>query len=585
MMQQRLAAIFAADVCGYSRLMAADDRATVAALDAARAVFRSHIDTTGGRVIDMAGDSVLAVFDSASGALAAAMAIQADLAQMAEPLPDERRMRFRIGLHLGEVIQKDDGTIYGDGVNIAARLEGLAAPGGLTVSAAVEGAVRGRTKASFIDLGPQSVKNIPQAVHAYAWDTPLAQPVAAALVANAQPSLAVLPFDNLSKDPEQEYFADGVTEDLLTELSRYRWLTVIARNSSFTYKGRAHDVRQVGRDLGVLYVLEGSVRKSGMRIRVSCQLLDAATGNHVWAERYDREMADVFDLQDEITLTIAGAIEPELSKAEQERVRRKPVDNLDAWDLYHRGLWHLWQYTPAAHLEAKRLLGEAVARSPRFAAAHSHLALCIFSGVFNALGEPPEAMRTAFGMARHALSLDEKDPIAHFVIGRISTQMGDHATAIAELETAIRLNPSMAQAHYGLANALTVSGHAAQAIPECEAAERLSPHDMSRWAMQTVHAFALLMLDRTDEAEAMARASIRHPGSTFWAHAMLACVLGHLGRLEEARAALARVIELQPAFSAAYVARVYAGSHPEVNARYYEGLYLAGLPRAALSGT
>jgi adenylate cyclase len=541
-------------------------------------------------VLDMVGDSVLAVFDTASGAVAAALAVQRDLETAAEATTEDRRMRFRIGVHLGEVMEKSDGTVYGDGVNIAARLEGLAAAGGITISAAVEGAVRGRVGAHFADQGEQSVKNITHPVHAYRWVTTPQQAPARALprtdkASRGNPSIAVLPFDNLSNDPEQDYFADGIAEDLLTTLSRYHWLMVIARNSSFTYKGRSHDIRQVGRELGVRYVLEGSVRKSGSRIRISCQLIDASNGNHVWAERYDRNLAEIFELQDEITLTIAGAIEPELSKAEQERVRRKPVDNLDAWDLYHRGLWHMWQYSREANDEAKRLFAAAIELDPQFAAAHSYLALSIFSGVFNALGDPPQAILLSRDAALRALAIDEKDAVAHFVLGRVSTQLGDHSAAITELETAIRLNPSLAQAHYGLGNALTFSGRPEQAIAKCEAAERLSPHDPSMWAIQTVHALALVLLDRLDEAEALARAATRHPGATFWTHAILACVLGHLGRTEDARGALARLLELRPDFSESFVARVYSGNDPNVSQRYWEGLYKAGLPRPTVTET
>ena len=583
--RQRLAAILAADVCGYSRLMAQDERATVDALDAARAVFGQHVEANGGRVVDTAGDSVLAVFDTASGAVSAAIAVQGELARLGEATPEDRRMRVRIGVHLGEVIEKADGTVYGDGVNIAARLESLAPPGGVTISAAVEGAIRGRVGARFADQGAQSVKNIPDPVHAYQWVGASPQHLGRAAPAStkgtmADYGIAVLPFDNLSNDSDQEYFADGIAEDLLTALSKFQRLMVIARNSSFTYKGCAHDIRRVGSELGVRYVLEGSVRRSGNRVRITAQLIDAATGNHVWAERYDRDLADIFDLQDEITRTIAGAIVPELSKAEQERVRRKPLESLDAWDLYQRGLWHLWHYTREAYPEAKRLLGAAIALDPDFAPAHSHLAVCILSGVINMLGESPQALPAARDAALRALALDKKDPVAHFVLGRISTQMGDHDAAIISLETAIRLNPSLAQAHYGLGNALTMSGRPEQAIEKLEMAARLSPHDPSMWAFQVVHAAALLLMNRLDEAEAIARASTRHPTSTFWTYATLASVLGHLGRTDDAREALAKLLELKPDYSDALVKSIYRGAHPRMSA-VQEGLYKAGMPRPA----
>ena len=289
-LRQRLAAILAADVAGYSRLMASDERGTVAALDAARKVFRTRIEASQGRVIDMAGDSVLAVFETATGAVSAALAIQGEVNTSASAAPEDRRMRFRIGVHLGEVIEKPDGTVYGDGVNIAARLEGLAEPGGLTISDSIHNAVRGKVMASFVDRGEQRVKNIPHPVRAFAVSAPGGGVTAPARPAGAaglplpdNPSIAVLPFANMSGDPEQEYFADGITEDIITDISQISGLLVIARNSSFTFKKQHVDVKEVARKLGVRHVLEGSVRKAGMKVRINVQLIDAETGGHVWA--------------------------------------------------------------------------------------------------------------------------------------------------------------------------------------------------------------------------------------------------------------------------------------------------------------
>src|SRR5216683_1178509 len=301
--RQRLVAILAADVAGYSRLMAVDERATVVALDAARRVFKAQIESHQGRVIDMAGDSVLAVFETATGAVAAALAIQETLAATEGAVPKDRRMRFRIGVHLGDVIEKADGTVYGDGVNIAARLEGLAEPGGITVSEGVQVALRNRVAATFEDQGEQQVKNISHPVRAFRVRGPnaaVSKPSGTAV----KPELAVLPFANMSGDPEQEYFADGMVEDIITALSRFRQLFVIARNSTFTYKGRAVDVRHVAKELGVRYVLEGSVRKSGGRVRITGQLIDAATGAHLWADKFDGSLEDVFELQDKVASSV-----------------------------------------------------------------------------------------------------------------------------------------------------------------------------------------------------------------------------------------------------------------------------------------
>ncbi|HEU5296667.1 MAG TPA: adenylate/guanylate cyclase domain-containing protein, partial [Burkholderiaceae bacterium] len=377
-LKQRLAAILAADVAGYSRLMAADERATVQSLDAARALFRGRIQAHQGRVIDMAGDSVLAVFETAAGAVLAALDVQRDIESALDGVADERRMRFRIGVHLGDVIEKGDGTIYGDGVNIAARLEGLAVPGGITVSDAVECAVRNKVAARFVDQGEQSVKNIAHPVRAFrvqAVAAPTAQPAAAPAARDDpfadKPSIIVLPFVNMSGVPEQEYFADGLTEDILTDLSRFRELFVISRNTSFKYKGQAVDVKKVAHDLGVRYVVEGSVRKAGNRVRITVQLIDAAADRHVWAERYDRELEDIFAIQDEVTSAIVATLPGRLEADARSRAERKPPSNLVAYEcvleakvLHHRS-------NRGENERGLGLVRRAIELDPRYAHAHA----------------------------------------------------------------------------------------------------------------------------------------------------------------------------------------------------------------------
>ena len=591
---RRQAAVFAADVAGYARLMSVDGPATVASLDHGRAVFRELIGAHHGVLIDMAGDSVLAAFDNPADAVQTALAVQALMAQSTANQAEARRMRYRIGVHFGEILQKSDGTIYGDGVNIAARLQTLAEVGGITVSVGVADAVRGQLDAHFLDQGEQLVKNIPYPVHAFRWVTAdLQTPFGAVPNEERQPSnpsLAVLPFTNLSKDPAQEYFADGIAEDLITALSRLRWLNVIARNSSFSYKGGALDTRAIGKTLGARYILEGSVRQSAGRVRISCRLVDASTGNQVWAERYDRELAQAFDLQDEITLTIAGTIEPELSKAEQERVRRKPVDNMDAWDLFQRGLWHFWKYTREAHAEARRLFQAASTVDPNFAPAQAYLALSYFSSFINGLDSSEESFRLARETAMHALALDDKEPMARFVLGRVHTQAGQWQAGIDELQTAVKLNPSFAQAHYGLGTALLGLNRWEDAVEACATAERLSPHDPMLTAFQSIRACALSFGKRLEEAEVLARAATRHPTASFWNIATLASVLGHLGRAEEGAEVVARLIGVRPDFSEQMFARFFGkleartpapGSRPNSRAYFFEGLYKAGLPRKA----
>jgi adenylate cyclase len=345
----RLLAILAADAAGYSRLMSLDDRATVAALDNARTVFREHVAAHGGLVVDTVGDSVLAIFDTATGAVKAALAAQHDLADVAGDVPEERRMRFRVGVHMGDVIEKADGTVHGDGMNIAARLQVLAEPGGITVSESIRTAVKGRVGASFEDQGEQQVKNITDPVRAYRVgpeDSAATKPMSATgeidLSLPDKPSIAVLPFTNMSGDPEQDYFADGMVEDIITALARMGWFFVIARNSSFVYKGKAVDIKQVGRELGVRYVVEGSVRRSGGRVRITGQLIEAESGRHVWADRFEGSLDDVFELQDRITEGIVTAIEPNMMHAEVERARAKPPSGLKAYDLILRAMPGLW---------------------------------------------------------------------------------------------------------------------------------------------------------------------------------------------------------------------------------------------------
>lgn len=582
--RQRLAAILAADVTGYSRLMQIDERSTMLALEAARSVFKTQIEAHQGRVMNMVGDSVFAVFDAATGAVEAAHAVQRALNADARVLPQGQQMRFRIGVHLGDVMEKADGTVYGDGVNIASRLEALAEPGGITISDAVRGAVRGKINVRFDDLGEQRVKNITHPVRAFRWVRDEREALDSVLDHAAQavldkPSIAVLPFQNLSSDPDQAYFADGIAEDLLTALSRYRWLMVIARNSSFSYKGRSPDVRQVGRELGVRHVVDGSVRRSGSRIRISAQLIDATSGNHVWAERFDRDLADVLQLQDEIALTIAGAIEPQLSKAEQERARRKPLDNLDAWDMYQRGLWHYWQYSRESSVEAQRLFALAIDLDPQFAAAHAFLGYSHFSGAHQAFEEPRYALELAREGALCALAIDERDPVAHLVLGRVLAGHGDYAEAVTELTAAVALNPSFSLAHYTLGSVLFLSGHHQEALLCFDAAARLSPIGPLIWGIQTMHAITLAALGRYEEAAALAKAATRHQTATFWVFANWASILGNLGKLEKAQTALNRLLEMRPDFSEAFYDRLFVEIDPAVRASYFEGLYKAGLPR------
>jgi len=378
---RRLTAILAADVAGYSRLMGADEEGTHERLQAHfRELVNPKINEHRGRIVKNAGDGFLAEFPSVVDAVRSAVEVQRGMAEREPEVPEERRIRFRMGINLGDVIAEEH-DIFGDGVNVAARLEALAEPGGICVSRVVRDQVRDRLDYAFEDLGEQQVKNIARPVRVYRVGDrarPIAQPLSAApsaLPLPDKPSIAVLPFSNMSSDPEQESFADGIAEDVITALSRYPSLFVIARNSCFTYKGRTVDVKQIGCELGVRYVLEGSLRKAGNRIRVTAQLVEAETGKHDWAERYDRDFADIFAVQDEITEAVTIAIAPAIAEAEQHRAMRKPPGSLDAWAAYQRGLWHFSKFTTNDNAIAQKFFQQAIKSDPNFAGGHWGLAL------------------------------------------------------------------------------------------------------------------------------------------------------------------------------------------------------------------
>ena len=395
-----------------------------------------------------------------------------------------------------------------------------------------------------------------------------------------KPSVAVLPFTNLSGDPKEEYFSDGITEDIITELSRFRSLFVIARNSSFAYKGRAVNLREVGRDLGVRYLVEGSVRRDRKRLRVSAQLVETGAGRHLWAERYESELDDIFTLQDEITQAIAAAIEPELGTVERVRSRLKPPDSLDAWDWYQRGLWHMYQETKAGNREALRHFERAIELSPDFAPAHAASAYALCFDITNGYREHSEAaLEEVNQIAGKAIALDDRDAMSHVVRGRIKLLQCRHEDAIAELESAIELNPNLADAYHGLGFALTVSGRPEDAVTQFDRAIRLSPYDPRISSFHEMRGWALLVVGRYEEAADSARMSVRRPNADLWAHATLCAALGHLGHLDEARAARDKLLERKPDFSLGFVRRyVYYNKVPAHLDVYLDGLRKAGLP-------
>ncbi len=576
---RKLAAILYADVAGYSRLTGEDEDSTHRTLSEYLDLISSTVERHRGRVMHYAGDAVLAMFEAVVDALSGAVAIQNELQKRNQDLPDERKVQFRIGVNLGDVIE-DRGDIYGDGVNVAARLESLADPGGICISESVRTAVGKKLDLGFEFMGEQEVKNIAEPVRVYR--ALLAPPDAfgAPLPLPDKPSIAVLPFNNLSGDPEQEFFADGMAEEIITALSKYRWFFVIARNSTFTYKGRAVDVKLVAKELGVRYVLEGSVRRSGERIRVTGQLIDAETGNHIWAERFDRNIADIFAVQDEITEQIVSAIEPELGTAERERARRKPPESLDAWDLFQRGLWHVHHMNKHDHSEAKRLMQEVVEIDPGFSPAYAYLAFLDYIAALHGF-EEDDAKTLAEGRAigDKAVTLDRNDSVAHFALARILTMQGDTSAAIAESKAAIGLNPNCSHSHHSLGWALYWGNADAEAaLVHFDTALRLNPRDPLRWITLMMKGSSLRLLKRYDEAIEWGQAACQYSEANFLPHLHLAATCGQAGRMDEARVETTKALKLRPELTITFMRERYATLHPAMGKPFFDGLRKAGLP-------
>ena len=553
-LRQRLAAILAADVEGYSRLMASDERGTVGALDAARAVFRAQIESNQGRVIDMAGDSVLAVFETASGAIAAALAVQDQLATASSAVPQDRRMRFRIGVHVGDLMEKTDGTVYGDGVNIAARLQALAEPGGITVSDAVKSSLRGKAKAGFEDQGEQTVKNIAEPVRAYrvrAGGATISEsasaPVESALTSAEGPSIAVLPFQNMSGDPEQEYFSDGITEDIITDLSKLSGLLVIARNSTFTYKGRATDVRHVGQELRVSHVLEGSVRRTGDRVRITAQLLDAATAHHLWAERYDRRVEDIFAVQDEITQKIVAALDVTLLRGEQSSVWRRLLRKPEALDAYYRGLDSLNRITREANAQAAYCFEEVARIEPDsplgyLGTAWTHLSASRYGWSDSA----PKSLQQAADLARKSLELDDSCADAHALLGYYHLLTHAHDQAIAAGERSVALNPNHADNWANLGCSYAVSGKPGEAVAAMRRAMRSSPI-YPAWYLNIL-GFGHYQCGQYDEAERILKLALQRQPAYSDCRLILAAAYQARGRTNDAAQEAHQVLHHEPEF-------------------------------------
>jgi TolB-like protein/cytochrome c-type biogenesis protein CcmH/NrfG len=580
--ERRLAAILAADVVGYTRLMGVDEAGTLRRLTELRQeVLEPLIEDHHGRIVKLMGDGVLVEFASVVDTVVCALAWQESVAEHEADGDENTRLQFRIGINLGDVIVEGE-DIHGEGVNIAARMEGLAEPSGICLSGDAYRQAKGKVEAEFEDLGEYDLKNIAEPVRVYrvlsnATGSKGSKQTGAKLVLPDKPSIAVLPFDNMSGDPEQDYLADGITEDLITGLSKIRWFFVIARNSTFTYKGQAADVTQVARELGVRYVLEGSVRIAGRRVRITVQLIDASMGVHLWAERYDRELTDVFEIQDEITQTIVGTIEPELYVAEELRAKRKAPGNLDAWDLVLRARPHLWEITKTGNEEALKLLNDAVTLDPDYAPAHGLLAFAyIIHAWMGWSGTQQNYILLAGEHALKAVQLDGTDPWGHIVWAVVRGFGRNHEEAVESAQKALYLNPSFAMGYGLLGMILAWGGRTDETIEAFEQATRLSPRDPVNMLFLVLPSVAYFANGRYEEALIWAERSVRERPEFVVGWRMIVVSLANLGRVEEAKAALERVKHLHPDFSLTWAKTISPWYRADDRKRFIEGLILAG---------
>ena len=622
-MERRLTAILAADVVGYSRLMEIDEAGTLAALMSHRKdLIDPQIAEHHGRIVKLMGDGALVEFASVVNAVTCALAIQKGIASRNDGVAEERRLAFRIGVHLGDVIVEGD-DIYGDGVNVAARLEGLAKPGGICISQQAFDQVETKLDLAYEDLGEQRVKNIARPVRTYRvrpggdappepetgkrrglrlrrvigasavllfvvaglvlgwwrpWESDQA-PAAVdrmALALPDKPSIAVLPFNNLSNDPSQQYFADGMTEDLITDLSKVSGLFVIARNSVFTYKGQAVKIQQVAEELGVRYVLEGSVRRAGGRVRINAQLIDATTGGHLWAERYDGTLEDVFALQDEVSRKIVAALAVTLTPDEQQRSSQAQADP-EAYDLLLRGLERFRRYARDSNVEAREYFERAVAVDPDFARAHADIALTHAEDIFQGWSASPErSSRLALENARHALTLDNRSRVAHFALAFTYLNLMRYDEALAENRIELDLNPNHAEGHAQRGLILSYVGRSAEALEAIQTAMRLDPRHPFFYVW--ILGQAQFLLKQTEDAIAQFEKSIESNPEFTIGHLMLASAYAHAGRIEDAQWQAEEILVLLPGFTLT-AEREKAAYKDAAHLEYYlEGLRKAGLP-------
>jgi len=574
-LERRLAAIFAADVVGYSKLMGEDQVRTLDALRQLRKeLFEPLVTEHNGIVIKRMGDGWIVEFASVSDGVNCAIRIQ-------ESLAGHDVIRLRIGIHIGEVVIEDE-DIYGDGINVAARLEALAEPGQVLISDTAHNSLDAKATERFSGGESHDLKNIARPVAVWRWpsgdETTAIE--ATVLPLPDKPSIAVLPFDNMSGDPEQEYFSDGISEDIITALSKFHWMLVIARNSSFTYKEQSADIKQVGRELGVRYVLEGSVRKAGNRVRITAQLIEAQSGNHLWADRYDGKLDDIFDLQDQITDNIVSEIEPELSRLEREKVKRKTT-NLSAWDWYMRGIDLFNKFHPDTMGSAVAAFKKAIDLDPNFALARAYRAMSLQSLWLFKREKVEAEIVEMLAEARQAVAMDPNEAVTHLVLGRILQFAGDPEGSVLELKKAIELNSNFGVAHYVLGQTLQVAmNRVEEARPHFERALRLSPKDPMRWLFWMLKGSGHRMSGEFQEAVECCQQGVLVPNCGFLAYLHLTAAQAASGNIEAAKQALAQTTKLEPEFSATMITDFYntTNAHPEILENILVDLRKAGLP-------
>ena len=583
--ERRLAAVLAADVAGYSRLMGNDEEGTLARLKSLRkTLVDPAIASHRGRIVKTTGDGVLVEFASAVDAVRSSAEVQRKIAEQNAALPQDQRIELRIGIHVGDIII-DDNDIFGDGVNIAARLEGFAEPGGVCISDDAYRQIRGKVDVGFDDMGLLTLKNIAEPMRS--WRIRIGDEAASVVQESGsaalppvlalpdKPSIAVLPFTNIGGDPEQEYFADGMVEDIITALSRFTSLFVIARNSSFTYKGRAVDIKQVGRELGVRYVLEGSVRNAAGRVRISGQLIEASTGAHLWAEKFDGALEDVFELQDAVTENVVGAIEPSVNRAEINRARAKPASNLEAYDYYLRALHQYTQYTRESNGTAMANLRQAISLDPNYALAKAFLAMVYTARWIQGWGESGDPEK-GLAVAREAIGLNSDDPSVLRLAGTSLGFWGDYDRSIALLEKAARLNVNGSQIQAGLGWVRCYAcSDTERAITHFERAIRLSPRDPELAPALTGIGLAHLIAGHNQQALAFAQRSIDEGPRFTSGHRVKIAALILLNREQEAKAAAEMLLTYDPQFTIS--SRLPSYRDPDFQQRYHAALKAAGL--------